>query len=73
MTGKYIESKPIHGSQKSRWITSNTLEVTLEIIINYEFERLLLSYCDTVIVIKPHGLKQKIKTRITNAITNNFS
>jgi hypothetical protein len=38
-TGYYIESKPIHGSQKSKWITKNVLEVHLELMVNYEFEQ----------------------------------
>jgi predicted DNA-binding transcriptional regulator YafY len=63
-TGKYIESKPIHGSQKSKWIDSNTLEVQLDIIFNYEFERLILSYADNVKVISPSILAESIKNRL---------
>lgn len=69
-TGKYIESKPLHGSQKSRWINPNTLEVSLNLIINYEFERLILSYADSVVVMKPKKLGQQIKDRILAALKN---
>ena len=31
-TGNYMETKPIHGSQKSKWLDENTLEITLDII-----------------------------------------
>jgi len=68
-TGKYIESKPIHGSQKQRWITEDVLEVKLELIINYEFERLVLSYADAVMVIKPLSLAKQIKSRLKNALS----
>ena len=71
-TGKYIESKPLHGSQKSKWIDKNVLEVTLQLIINYEFERLVLSYGDGVRVIGPPQLKELIKERLTSAL-NNYS
>ena len=67
-TGKYIESKPIHGSQRSKWIDSDTLEVTLELIVNYEFERLILSYADSVKVISPKSITKKIKERLEKAL-----
>ena len=66
-TGRYIVSKPIHGSQKSRWIDNNTLEVTLHLIINYEFERMILSYADSVQVISPKGLVVSTKQRLEEA------
>ncbi len=67
-TGKYIESKPIHGSQRAKWIDSNTLEVSLQLIINYEFERLILSYADSVVVLSPKKLGNQIKERISTAL-----
>jgi len=67
-TGKYIESKPIHGSQKkAKWIDENTLEIKLQLIINYEFERLILSFADSVKVVKPAVLADTIKWRLGNA------
>jgi predicted DNA-binding transcriptional regulator YafY len=69
-TGKYMETKPLHGSQKTKWIDDTTLEVTLDIIINYELERLLLSYADSVVVMKPSRLASLIKARMIEAIKN---
>ena len=66
-TGKYMESKPIHGSQKSKWKNERILEVNLELIINYEFERLILSYADTVKVISPTSLFDSTKAKLNNA------
>lgn len=66
-TGKYIESKPIHGSQKSKWIDANILEANFQLIINYEFERLILSYADSIKVIKPNKLAVLIKERLKEA------
>lgn len=63
-TGKYMESKPLHGSQKSKWISESVLEVKLQLIINYELERLILSYADTVVVISPVAFKETIKSRL---------
>ena len=67
-TGNYMETKPLHGSQKSNWIDDNTLEITLDVIINYELERLVLSYADNVSVIEPLSLYKSIKTRLKNAL-----
>ncbi len=67
-TGNYIETKPLHGSQKPKWIDDNTFEITLDIIINYELERLILSYADSVYVIKPLSLADRIKKRLEEAL-----
>lgn len=66
-TARYIETKPIHGSQKSRWLNDDTLEIRLSLIINYEFERFVLSYADSVKVIKPETLAASIYLRSQNA------
>lgn len=67
-TGKYMITKPLHGSQKSKPLDNNTLEVTLDIIINYELERLILSYAESVVVIQPLSLAETIKSRLEEAL-----
>ncbi len=67
-TGKYIETKPLHGSQISKWVDHETLEVKLNVIINYELERLILSYADSVAVIKPLRLSNIILGRLKEAL-----
>jgi predicted DNA-binding transcriptional regulator YafY len=62
-----METKPIHGSQKSNWINNDTLELKLNLIINYELERLILSYADTVKVIYPLELEKRIQERLNQA------
>lgn len=69
-TGKYIETKPLHGSQKAKWIDNSTLEITLTLIINYELERLILSYIDSVKIIKPKMLRDRIKNRLLAAFNS---
>jgi predicted DNA-binding transcriptional regulator YafY len=64
LTGRYMENKSIHETQKHKWIDENTLEVKISVIINYELERLLLSYGDSVFVVDPQHLKEKIKNRL---------
>jgi predicted DNA-binding transcriptional regulator YafY len=67
-TGHYIESKPLHGSQKSKWLDPDTLEVRLRLLVNYELERLILSYADVVRVVEPVGLKDKIVKRLNDSV-----
>jgi predicted DNA-binding transcriptional regulator YafY len=63
-----METKPLHGSQKSKWIDENTLKISLHVIINYELERLILSYADMVAVIAPLRLADTVKSRLEMAI-----
>lgn len=64
LTGKYMESKSIHETQKNKWINGNTLEVRIKVFLNYELERFILSYGESVKVIEPNHLISKIKSRI---------
>ena len=64
LTGKYMENKSIHETQKHKWITQNILEVKIKVLINYELERLILSYGEVVKVIEPQLLKEKIENRL---------
>ncbi|MGM0934604.1 MAG: helix-turn-helix transcriptional regulator [Bacteroidota bacterium] len=60
----YIETKPIHGSQKVLSRRETTMEIQLELIPNYEMESLILSFGEKIEVIKPLDLRAKIKGRI---------
>ncbi|MFV0200142.1 WYL domain-containing protein [Empedobacter falsenii] len=57
----YIESKPIHGSQK---IIDNILHLSVK--YNYELESLLLSYGENIKVLEPQFLIDRLKERINN-------
>jgi len=70
ITGKYMESKSIHETQKHRWLQNEILELEIKVIVNYELERLILSYGESVIIIEPDHLKNKILSRIKNSIIN---
>lgn len=69
IAGKYLETKPLHGSQKAKWINDTTLEVSLNVIINFELERLILSYTDSVTVIQPSRLAKSVKLKLEEAIS----
>ncbi|MES2565502.1 MAG: WYL domain-containing protein [Bacteroidota bacterium] len=59
----YIVTKPIHPSQIIR-NTEDGLEVTIKVIPNYELEKLILSFGDTVKVISPESFQHRISKRI---------
>ena len=63
-----MKTKPLHGSQRSKWINENTLEVKLKVMLNYELERLILSYADSVVVRKPLQLATAIQQRFAKAL-----
>lgn len=70
VTGKYMENKSIHETQKHKWKNENTLELKINVMVNYELERLILSYGESVKVIEPEHLMLKIKARLNNALIN---
>ena len=70
VTGKYMENKSIHETQKHKWINENTLELKINVMVNYELQRLILSYGESVKVIEPEHLMLKIKARLNNALIN---
>ena len=70
LTGRYMENKSIHETQKHKWLDANTLELKIKVILNYELERLVLSYGESVRVVAPHILKEKIKERLLKGLAN---
>lgn len=70
LTGKYMENKSLHETQKHKWINSDILELKINVILNYELERLILSYGESVQVVEPQHLKDKIKLRLMNGLNN---
>lgn len=67
----YIETKPIHGSQKIKERAKHHALVTLDLIPNYEFEALVLSMGEFITILKPEILKNKIKQRVAE-LNNNY-
>lgn len=66
----YIESKPIHGSQKIKERNLNGAIIELSLQLNYEFISLIFSYGEEVTVIEPEDLKNKIKTKAEKVFKN---
>ncbi|MGO1597082.1 MAG: helix-turn-helix transcriptional regulator [Sphingobacterium sp.] len=57
----YIESKPLHGSQKVKSKTADSVLIQLDVQINHELIALLFSHMETVEIIEPETLREKFK------------
>lgn len=65
----YIQTKPLHDSQKEVEIKSDgSVVFSIDVIINYELERDLLGYGDGVTVLSPSYLVEKIQFRLAQSI-----
>ncbi len=62
----YIESKPLHGSQKIKAYSEIDTTIELSVEINYELISLLFSYIDSIEIIEPQILKDKFKFHSEN-------
>jgi predicted DNA-binding transcriptional regulator YafY len=66
----YIQTKPLHPSQRTKMLESGNMVVTLKLIPNYELEKEILSFGQFVKVLEPLELKQKMKQRIADQLNN---
>lgn len=64
----YIFTKPLHPSQRAKYLENRELQVKLKLIPNYELEMTLLSFGEKVKVEKPVNLKTRIKERLNDAL-----
>jgi len=69
-TVQYIQTKPLHKTQKliSSEKSKSIFEITL--IPNYELESLFLSYGENIKVVKPKSLANKLKSRLNKSAKN---
>lgn len=67
----YIQTKPIHGSQKQKERKEETSIITLDIIPNYELESLLLSLGEGIWVLEPSSLRLRMKMRV-QSVNNKY-
>lgn len=63
----YIYTKPLHGSQRAKYLDSGELLVKINVIPNYELEMNLLAFGEKVRVIAPDPLKNRIYERLSKA------
>lgn len=69
----YVESKPIHGSQKTKSIENDGTIIQLEIQINKELLNTILGFGADIKVIEPKHLKEQIINKIKQMNENYFN
>lgn len=74
-TYPYIETKPLHPYQKylkDRKVQGSNYDyVELNIIPNFEFYALILSYGEAITILEPENIREKMKEKV-NKIANNY-
>ena len=60
----YINTKPMHQSQRKLKKVEGGFETSIFIIPNIELEKLILSFGENIKVLSPVSLKEKIKSRV---------
>jgi predicted DNA-binding transcriptional regulator YafY len=68
LTGKYVESQPLHHSQKLIRNDETALDVSLYLCITHELLMQILSYGADVEVLKPASLRAQIQRELRNAL-----
>lgn len=66
----YIESKPIHGSQKVKAKNEENITIELTLQINYELTAVIFAFGEDVKVLAPEELKTSIKTKAEALLKN---
>lgn len=66
----YIESKPIHGSQKVKSKDSESVTIELTLQINYELTAVIFAFGEEVKVLAPDELKISIKNKAEALLKN---
>ena len=67
----YIRTKPLHQSQKELGIQADgSVLFSIDVILNHELERDLLGYGETITVLSPDSLVEKMRKRIAEAQEN---
>jgi predicted DNA-binding transcriptional regulator YafY len=69
-TVNYIRTKPLHYSQIELEKTKEKSVFQIEVIPNIELESQILSYGESIKVIKPKTLSDRLKKRLTEASSN---
>lgn len=60
----YVQTKPLHGSQKSKLVEDGYLDVSLQLIPNRELLQSILSFGSAVEVLSPASFKEELHTEL---------
>lgn len=66
----YILTKPLHQSQELISSSSSGIEIRIKVIPNYELERLILGFGESMQILEPEKLRKRILGKLQRAIDN---
>jgi predicted DNA-binding transcriptional regulator YafY len=66
----YLQTKPLHGSQKLLSRTNSGALIQLQVRLNHELQSLLLSFGDGLHVLKPEVLRKGLRRRILASLVH---
>jgi predicted DNA-binding transcriptional regulator YafY len=72
LTSPYVITKPLHGSQKVLKQDEEGVTFSIRVVHNFELERELLGFGESIRVLGPRRLRKAIKARLEKAL-NNYS
>ncbi|MEO0553414.1 MAG: WYL domain-containing protein [Bacteroidota bacterium] len=64
----YVITKPLHSSQEVVAKSKLGIEVTIKVQLNYELEREILGFGDSVEVISPPKLRERLQNKLNRAL-----
>ena len=64
----YVITKPLHPSQQIIAKSKAGIEITLDVQLNFELEREILGFGDSIEVISPPGLRNRILSKLKTAV-----
>ena len=64
----YVITKPLHPSQQIIAKSKEGIEITLDVQFNFELEREILGFGDSIEVISPPGLRNRILSKLKTAL-----
>lgn len=68
--GKFVESYPLHHSQKSEGVQKGKAVFSFNLVIAYDFKREIMSYGEEVTVVEPAWLRKEIVRSIQRSLSN---
>lgn len=60
----YVITKPLHPSQKVLETGKEGIKISIKVQLNFELERVILGFGDSMTVLKPEKLRQRIKDKL---------
>ena len=71
MNAPYVLTKPFHKSQKLlERLEGGSILIELKVHLNFEFDRLILGFGNSIEVIEPKILRTRIKRKLKSALKN---